>query len=187
MQADATADRHRIRRAYERGRLRTALRRASLVVAPVAVIALASGGARALAWIPLTFAVWVMVHWRGGPLLRGAFFGLAGGAVTWLLPLTILRPCCSPTAMAQGESCCTMPGACGLAGALVGIALAACVPAGAARWRTAAGVALGLSSVAVLRCAMLFGAEAFGLLGGLVAGVFAATAASAVLRQPRRS
>jgi hypothetical protein len=169
------------RRAYERGRVVTSLRRALYVVVPVAVIATLITGRSALVWIPFTLAAWVLAHWRGGTILRGAFFGLAGGAITYSLPMTILRPCCSPAAMTAGGDCCTMPGACLGAGALVGIALAAFVPPGDARWRTATGMALGVASVAILRCATLFAGEAFGLVGGLLAGVAAATAARFVL------
>jgi hypothetical protein len=184
MQAEIA--RQRTRRAYERGRVVTAARRAGLVLLPIVAMALASGERRALALLPVTFVAWMLAQWRGGALLRGAYYGLAGGAVTCLLPLTVLRPCCTPEAMARGGDCCTMPSACGVAGMLLGFGLAALVPAGPARWRTAAGIAVGLASVAVLRCATLFGAEAAGLMGGLVAGVFAGAAASAVFREQRR-
>jgi hypothetical protein len=173
-----------VRRAYEWGRLRTSLRRSLAVVVPVAVIATAVTGREALLWIPVTLAVWVLAHWRGGPLLRGAFFGLAGGAITYVLPMSVLRPCCTPEAMAAmtpGSDCCTMPGACLGAGALVGFALAAFVPAGSARWRTTAGIALGVASVAILKCATLFAGEAVGLVGGILAGVAAASLARAVV------
>jgi hypothetical protein len=76
-----------------------------------------------------------------------------------------------------------MPGACLGAGALVGFVLAAFVPLGPARVRTAAGMALGVASVAILRCSTLFIGEAFGLLGGLVAGVAGAALAQSMLRR----
>lgn len=128
----------------------------------------------------------MLAQWRGGPVLRGTFFGLLAGIVTYVLPLSVLRPCCSPERMAAlppGADCCTMPGACLGAGALVGFALAAFVPLGAARVRTAAGMALGVASVAILRCSTLFFGEALGLLGGVVAGVAAAALAQTVLRR----
>jgi hypothetical protein len=181
MQAEMYVQYTKARRAYEWGRLRTSLRRAAMFVVPIAVVALLTTGPSALAWLPVTFVAWVIAHWRGGPLLRGSFFGLVGGAVTYALPMTVLRPCCSPGAMKTGLECCTMPGACLAAGALVGFALAAFVPAGSSRWRTAGGMALGVASVAILRCATLFAGEAVGLVGGLAAGLLAATMARRVL------
>ena len=171
------ADQLAVRRAYELGRLKTSARRALYVVAPVAMVAWIAQGRAALAWIPVTLVAWLIAHWRGGPLLRGAFFGLGGGAITYALPMTLLRPCCSPEKMMAGMDCCTQPSACLGVGALLGIALAAFVPLGAARHRTAAGMVLGVASVAILRCSTLFAAEAVGLLGGLLAGVVAATVA----------
>jgi hypothetical protein len=176
----------RYRRAYELGRLRVSAYRAALVTAPIALVAGLVTGAPALVWIPVTFAAWTLAQWRGGPVLRGTFFGLVAGVVTYALPLSVLRPCCSPERMAQlppGADCCTMPGACLGAGALVGFVLAAFVPLGPARVRTAAGMALGVASVAILRCSTLFIGEAFGLLGGLVAGVAGAALAQSVLRR----
>ena len=69
------------------------------------------------------------------------------------------------------------------AGALIGFVLAAFVPLGPARVRTAVGMALGIASVAILRCSTLFIGEAIGLLGGLLAGVAAAALAQSVLRR----
>lgn len=176
----------RFRRAYELGRLRVSALRAALVTAPIAVVALLVTGAPALVWLPVTFAAWLLAQWRGGPVLRGTFFGLLAGIVTYALPLSILRPCCSPermAALAPGADCCTMPFACLGAGAMVGFVLAAFVPLGAARVRTASGMALGIASVAILRCSTLFLGEAIGLLGGLLAGVAAAALAQAMLRR----
>ena len=120
-------------------------------------------------------------------LLRCVLVGLVGGVVTYALPLTVLRPCCSAEAMATGTSCCTMPSACLGAGALLGFALAAFVPLGPSRWRTALGMSLGVGSVAILRCSTLLGAEALGLMGGLLGGVVAATGARLVVaRKPAR-
>jgi hypothetical protein len=129
--------------------------------------------------------VWIFAHWRGGPLLRGSYLGLAGGFVTLLLPMTVLRPCCSPEAMAAGMSCCTDPSACVTAGGLLGIVLAAFLPFGPTRWRSAAGMALGLASVAILRCSTLFGAEALGLAGGLALGVAVASVIGARVATPQ--
>jgi hypothetical protein len=175
-----------IRRAYELGRLRVSAFRAALVTAPIALVAGLVTGAPALVWLPVTFTAWMLAQWRGGPLLRGTFFGLLAGIVTYALPLSILRPCCSPermAALAPGVDCCTMPAACLGSGALIGFVLAAFVPLGAARVRTASGMALGIASVAILRCSTLFLGEAAGLLAGLVAGVAGAALAQTMLRR----
>jgi hypothetical protein len=101
------------------------------------------------------------------------------------LPMSILRPCCDMQAM-PGAECCTMPGACLLAGAGVGAALAAVVPFGrAAWWQTALGMAAGLTSIAVLKCATLFSGEAIGLVGGLMGGLLLASAARSRLAMAR--
>ncbi len=178
MVADTPAYRS-ARRAYEWGRLRSSAWRALAIVTAVAVLALATSGPRALVGLPLTLAAWVFAHWRGHLVLRGAFYGLVGGLVTAVLPMSILRPCCAGV-MAPGADCCTMPGACVAAGAVVGVVLSAFVPYGTSSWwRTALGVALGMTSVVVVKCATLVAGEAFGLLGGLVAGLVATAAARA--------
>ncbi len=182
MLVEMTPDYTRALRAYELGRLRSSAWRAVLVALPIALVGLATSGRSSLALVPLTIAVWVFAHWRGDALLRGAFYGLVGGVVTSLLPMSILRPCCVAGA-AQGPDCCTMPGACWAAGAVVGVLLAAVVPFGKSSWwRTAIGIALGMTSVAILKCATLFAGEALGLVGGLMAGVAASMAARFVLR-----
>jgi len=181
MQADRNDAYLQVRRAYELGRLRVSVMRALYVVVPVAIVASLFGGRTAFAWLPVTIAAWLIAQWRGGPLLRGAYVGLAGGIITFALPMTVLRPCCSPERMAAGMECCTMPSACVTAGALLGIVLAAFVPNSPARWRTAAGVAVGVASVAILRCSTLFAAEALGLVGGLLGGVLVATLSRNVL------
>lgn len=168
------------RRAYERGRLRTSLWRTAPIVACVGILSLLVVGRAGLLWLPITAVLWLLANWRGGPVLRGAYVGVLGGLVTLVLPMTVLRPCCSPEAMAQGMSCCVQPSACLTAGALLGLVLAAFLPAGSSRWRAATGMALGVGSVAVLRCSTLFAAEALGLAGGLVAGLLAAMIGRAV-------
>jgi hypothetical protein len=181
MPAEATPEYSSARRAYELGRLRFSAWRALLVASVVAVLGLATTGRDALLVLPITLLAWVFVFWRGRDLLRGAFYGLLGGMVTALLPLSILRPCCV-AGVPPGKDCCTMPGACLAAGALVGMALAMLVPYGKGSWwRTACGVVLGMTSVAILKCATLFAGETVGLVGGLVAGLLASTAARRVL------
>ena len=70
---------------------------------------------------------------------------------------------------------CTMPEACVAAGALLGLSVAALVPRSPRehRVKVAWGMALGVGSVAALRCVPLFLGDAVGLLGGLLAGVVA--------------
>ncbi len=183
-----STDLTRARRAFELGRLRSAAARALLVVALVALIGRFTSGSSSLALLPLTFALWVFVHWRGQALLAGAMYGLSGGVVTTLLPLSLLRPCCAPgmdmSAMSEmGAACCTMPGACVGAGAVVGMLVAAVIPFGRSSWwKTALGIALGMASVVVLKCATLALGEMVGLVGGLLAGIVASTGARLLLR-----
>ncbi|MEO7112901.1 MAG: hypothetical protein ABI183_20830 [Polyangiaceae bacterium] len=174
----------RARRSYELGRLRSSAWRALLLAVPIAFIALFTSGRSALMLLPLAILAWTFAHWRGGEFLRGSVFGLLGGVVTLLLPMSILRPCCAPGAMPNiGTACCTMPGLCLAAGGAVGIFLAAAVPFGKASWsRTAAGMILGIASIAVVKCATLLAGEAVGLLGGLAAGILAASLAKSILR-----
>jgi len=186
MSADLSADYRASKRAYELGRLRSAAWKAALVTLVLGVLGVAHSGVAVLIVMPVTVVAWILAFWRGDVFLRGATYGLLGGIVTSLLPMSVLRPCCAAgaPAMAPGMDCCTMPGACLGAGALVGLVLSAVVPFGkAAWWRTATGVAVGMASVAVLRCATLFAGEAFGLVGGLMAGVAAAAAAKAVAQR----
>jgi hypothetical protein len=186
MPTDLDANYLAARRAYELGRLRSAAWKAAVISAVVAAFGLLTAGSTILFVVPVTVAAWLFAFWRGDAFLRGAFHGLAGGLVTSLLPMSVLRPCCATSAakMAAGMDCCTMPGACLGAGALVGLLLATVVPFGkAAWWRTATGVSLGLSSVAILKCTTLFAGEAFGLVGGLLAGVMLATVARAVAQR----
>jgi hypothetical protein len=74
-----------------------------------------------------------------------------------------------------------MPQACTAVGALLGLSLALLVPRAPRTHRVtvAMGMALGVGSVAVLRCGALFFGEAAGLLGGLMAGIVAASLARA--------
>jgi hypothetical protein len=177
MSAEASLDYRRARLAYEYGRLRSATVKALAVTLAVAALGGCTVGTASLRLLPLTLVIWVFTHWHGQSFQRGALFGLLGGIVTHLLPMSILRPCCDMNAM-QGAECCTMPGACLLAGASVGVVLAAVVPFGRASWRqTAIGMAAGMISIAVLRCATLFAGEAFGLVAGLVGGLLLASAA----------
>jgi hypothetical protein len=175
-------DYQRARRAYEYGRLETSVRRAAILTVAFGVASWLLSGTRALVWLPLTFSAWLFVYWRGEAVLRGAWLGLLGGAATFVLPMSMLRPCCVGRLVEAGASCCTMPGACVGAGAVVGLLLAALVPVTRETWpKVASGMVLGAASVAVLRCASLFAGEALGLVGGLLLGLAAASAARAFL------
>jgi hypothetical protein len=177
-----TAEYRRTRRAYELGRLRASTWRALAVSAPLALGGWLVAGRASLAWLSVTLLVWLLAFWRGGAVLRGAFHGLLGGLVTFVLPMSILRPCCAPGAMMNTADCCTMPGACFAAGGVVGVLLAALVPLRRdAWWQTATGMVMGVASVAILKCATLFAGEALGLVGGIAAGLMAASAAKAMV------
>lgn len=173
----------RTRRAYELGRLRAALPRGALLALCVAVFARWVVAGSAWAWTLLTFALWSALWWRGGALLTGARHGLAAGALTSLMPLSLLRPCCRAGAVDMAATC-TMPEICILAGALVGVPLSALAlrRAPARPFEAAAGVLLGVLCVAVVKCSALFAGEALGLLGGVALGI---TASAAIHGAPR--
>ena len=73
-------------------------------------------------------------------------------------------------------------------GMAIGVLFALFVPFGkSAWWRAAGGVALGLASVALLRCTTLFVGEAVGLVAGLVAGAIATMAGRALVKRNLRA
>lgn len=182
MSVEALSHFRRARRAYELGRLRSALLPALILSGLIGGLGLFTSGRSVLWALPVTLAAWLLAYQRGDLFLRGAWYGLLGGLVTSALPMSILRPCCK-VMTAPGESCCTMPLACLGAGAVVGMVLALAVPLGKTTWwRTALGMVLGMGSVAVLKCATLFAGEAVGLVGGLLAGVGAVALAKLALR-----
>lgn len=168
----------RARRAYELGRVRDGALLALAVTLVVALVSWRFGAGPFRAALPATFLAWVLLAWRGGAALRGAYMGLLGGAITFLLPLSLLRPCCRPgVRMALDGSCCTSPGACIAAGVVLGLLLAGTLPRGRTEGSTTrrvealVGMIAGVTSVAVHKCAALFLGEALGLIGGLVSGV----------------
>src|SRR5687768_14040055 len=63
MPVEQTTEYLRVRRAYEVGRLRTALPRAALVVVPVALVASLVTGRAAIVWLPVTLVTWIVLHW----------------------------------------------------------------------------------------------------------------------------
>jgi hypothetical protein len=189
-------------RAYERGRVRMALTHAVTFCLVSGGLSLLFVGMKSWVWLPLTLAAWGAVEWRGAGLLRGGRVGALAGAVTVMLPLSILRRCCKPGALEMmGADCCSMPGACAAAGVVVGLVLACFLPDPfgvrgpetqldhrsiihrESRGETVLGMLLGIAAVAPMKCSALLLGEAAGLVGGLVAGVLAAGAARAVLRR----
>lgn len=174
----------RARNAYELGRVRVGGQYAALLTLCVAGLGSWLVDARAFLWAPLTFVLWTVLWWRGGVLLRFGRYGLAAGAATFLLPLSLLRPCCRP---GMDGPVCTMPEMCVLAGALVGLPLAV-LALRKARDRpheAALGMGLGVLSLATVKCGALFIGEALGLLAGLALGIAAASVVSTLV--PRRA
>jgi hypothetical protein len=166
-----------VRRAYELGRLRAGAQSALLLSLCAASVALLLGE-RPWIKLPITFVVWLGVHYWGRALLRGARLGAVAGFVTALLPISWLRPCCAPGAMVT----CTMPEMCVVSGAVVGLALAALMPRSGSRLESALGMMLGALSVVWLKCSLLAWGEALGLVGGLLAGIVAVVLAQRPLR-----
>jgi len=195
MQSDAITMGALARRSYEVGRALTSARRAAMVVALVAVVSAAALGSVAWACLPVTFVAVALSEWRGRTWMTASRRGVLAGFVTMALPLSILRPCCAPGA-AMSASCCTTPSACWAAGAVVGLALSMFVPprspgparrADGPRVEAALGMVVGVTSVAVVRCASLFAGEALGLLGGLAVAVVAGAAARAMVTRFKRA
>jgi hypothetical protein len=177
----------RARRAYELGRLQAAAWAALLLATGGALLGTLLVGPRAAAWAPLMFVLWLVFGWRGGALLRGARYGLVAGALTFVLPLWLLRPCCRWGSGGM-TTVCTMPEMCVVLGALVGLPLSAWVLSRreAHKLELSAGMWLGVVSVAAFKCSALFYGEALGLLGGLALGMLAASAlGSATARASR--
>jgi hypothetical protein len=175
------------RRAYELGRLSFAVRHALLATVAVALLSGLMVGRRALVWVPVSLVVITFTEWRGLLLMTGARRGLLAGLASMFLPLSLLRPCCGIDAKAMDATCCVMPSACWAVGVLVGFGMALLLPkAPPGRGAEAAfGMMLGVLSVAIVRCSMLFVGEAVGLLGGMTAGIVAASLAHAGLHRIR--
>jgi hypothetical protein len=170
----------RARRRYELAMLRRAAVRAGLVTAAVTLL-VATGVSRlpSPAWLAPVFAAWLFIGWRGGLLWRGALGGLVAGLGALALPLSVLRPCCSPEAMPDGASC-SNPEVCVAAGAILGIVVAATLPRTrtvAESARASAGALVAVVSLVACRCTTLFLGESAGLLGGLLASAAGLAAA----------
>jgi hypothetical protein len=177
------------RRGYERARLQRGGVRAAVLTLALAAIAVAAIGVKALAWVPVFLAVWTLLEWRGGPLLRGGRVGAVCGALVALVPTSLFMTCCRIGCSMGGGACCSTSLACAGIGTLVGLGAAARLsrlPA-AERSQATMGAGLGIVATAIPRCAGLMVGEGAGLLLGLLAGTLAAGLASAVvgrLRQP---
>jgi hypothetical protein len=172
----------RARTAYEVGRLKLGATRAILLTLCVVALGTQLADTHVWLWAPPILLLWTALWWRGGPLLKSAHYGLAAGAITFLLPLSVLRPCCRP---GMTGPVCTMPEMCVLAGALVGLPLAV-LGLRHTRGRlleAALGLGLGGMSVAAAKCGALFVGEAIGLLSGLALGIVAASTLRAVVPQ----
>ncbi len=163
----------RARRALELGRARSALASALLVTLALAVLTRLAPGLEA-SWLALPFAAWALVIWRGGALARGGMAGLVAGAAGWLVPMSVLRPCCAATSVAHaGMDCCTRPECCLEAGVLLGAVVGLALPLARGRRASAesiAGTLLVAGATLGVRCAGLFAGESLGLLGGLALG-----------------
>ncbi len=171
MSTDARPVRALALEAYERGRRKTALVRALVVAIATGGLSALVRGPTSLVFVPLVFAVVLVTEWRGKLLGQGMRRGTVLGLASWLLPMTMLRPCCAnmdPTAMAG--ACCTMPGCCLAAGACLGLVIALFAPLpkrGPADLSGAVGLGAGALGVTALRCSGLFAGEALGLLSGI--------------------
>lgn len=164
-------------RAYELARLRMAAVHAVTFCLLSAGLSLVFVGAQSLLWLPLTLVAWGILEWRGVGLLRGGRIGAVAGALTLALPLSLLQRCCKAGALhVVGASCCSMPGACAVAGMVIGLVLACLLPTDRKRGETVLGMVVGIAAIAPLKCSTLLAGEALGLVGGLLAGVLAASA-----------
>jgi len=164
-------------KAYERGRWLKAGLHALLFWLFAALLSVAFVGPSSLIWSPLALVAWALVEWRGMELLRGGRVGALAGALTLVLPMSVLRRCCKPGALEMmGADCCSMPGACAAAGVIVGLVLACFLPTQGRRRDMILGMMLGMAAIAPMKCSTLLVGEAFGLLGGLVAGALATSA-----------
>jgi hypothetical protein len=167
------------KRAYEIGRAKTSLLRATVVALAVGGLGLWAVGRASALLAVVPWLAWFVVETRGGALRAGGVRGVLAGAVTLALPMTILRPCCAPGEAMGTGACCAEPSMCWFAGIAVGVVAALAVPrlAEGKRLEASLGVVIGMSSVAMLRCVVMLEAEALGLLVGMLAGIAAASLA----------
>ncbi|HVT58497.1 MAG TPA: hypothetical protein VHR45_08855 [Thermoanaerobaculia bacterium] len=167
----------RARRAYEHGRLRWALRRATLAAA-VSMVALA--GCPAYRWpVVCATALGAAVAaflWRGGAWARGARLGFLAGLAPCLLPAALR------CAHAYGRGfCLTLPVVCLAAGAVTGLVLGSLgsrVDSDRRFWAAAASVAVLAGTIGAVPAGLAgLAGLAAGILGGAAAPVLASRAA----------
>jgi hypothetical protein len=168
---DLSVLRERAQRAYERGRLATSLVRAAVVVLATGALSWFVRGHESLVALPLVFVIVVGGEWIGTLVGQGMRRGAALGLLSWLVPMSVLRPCC------------TMPSCCVATGAVLGLVLAFFAPRArdtkAYMWGSV-GLAAGALGVTALRCTGLFAGEALGLLGGIALATLAVSGARLV-------
>ncbi len=174
--------------AYESGRRQVALVRALAVTAALVGLSVVVRGPVSAVVAPLVFAIVFFSEWRGTSLGQGVRRGIVLGLVTWILPMSVLRPCCAnmdPAAIVG--PCCTMPGCCFAAGAAIGLVAAFLAPRGRGRADLGgpAGIAAGTLGVTALRCTGLFVGEAAGLLLGVAIATAMVSGARAALVRAR--
>jgi hypothetical protein len=160
----------RARRAYERRRLRHALRDAALV-GPVAGLAFlhCAGVAPTAVAVSVLLALVAACSWRGQDYARGLHAGLLAGLSPFLLPLLaqLGGHACSRSV------CLYLPTACILGGLLGGLTLAALGLRPHADMRAYAGSALAVTLVAGAVGCLFAGLAG---LGGMALGVAAGSA-----------
>jgi hypothetical protein len=176
--------RTRALRAYERGRMWTSFVRAAVVVLATGALSWFVRGHESLLALPLVFVIVVGGEWMGNLVGQGMRRGAALGLVSWLVPMSVLRPCCATMdAAARGGACCTMPSCCVATGAVLGLVLAFFAPRANDTknymWGSV-GLAAGALGVTALRCTGLFAGEALGLLGGITLATLAVSFARLV-------
>lgn len=161
--------------AYERGRARTALVHALVITVALGVASWVVQGTRALGLLPLVLVLAAFAEYRGRSFGQGVRRGTALGLGSWLVPMTLLRPCCAnmdPSRLAG--PCCTMPACCLAAGACLGLLFSLATPRSrvdrTSESSGALGLVLGAVSVTAIRCTGLFTGEVLGLLGGIALG-----------------
>lgn len=161
--------------AYERGRRRTAMVHALVVALALGIASFVVQGTRALALLPVVVVLVALAEYRGRLFGQGVRRGTALGLASWLLPMTLLRPCCANMDPARiAGPCCTMPACCLAAGACLGLLFSLAAPRSRADRTSeisgALGLVLGAVTVTAMRCTGLFTGEVFGLLGGVALG-----------------
>lgn len=169
----------RARRAYELGRLGSALGRSVLLLPlPWLVFLCCADPGRSIATVVSLVAAVAFCLWRGGPLRRGVRPGLIAGAVPLSIPLIAM----TTGRLCAAGRCLLDPTVCILAGVAGGVALALFAP----RPRDAHGIPLVTASL-IAGLAGSVGCWMYGLvgIGGMVVGLVAGAAPVLALRKAR--